>query len=60
MIVETNNHSKYHIRIVNDYHKKIHDFVIVETCVIVLPIGIIIAYAIVPNSPLPTKWSNKK
>ncbi len=35
------------------------DFVVVETHVIILPFGVILAYATIPNSPLPTKWSNQ-
>jgi hypothetical protein len=35
--------------------KQIHDFVVVETHVAILPFGAIMAFAIVPNSPLPTK-----
>ncbi len=58
--VQTNNHWKYHIKVVNDYHKQIHDFVVIETHVIVLPFGAILTYVIIPNSPLPTKWSNQK
>jgi hypothetical protein len=57
MTIKTN---KYQIKVVNDYHKKIHDFVDVETHIVVLPFGAILAYAIVPNSPLLTKWSNQK
>jgi hypothetical protein len=34
--------------------------VVVETHVLVMPFGAIWASIIVPNSPLPTKWSNKK
>jgi hypothetical protein len=60
VIVETNNHWKCHIGIVNDCHKQIHDFVVVETHVITLPFWTISAYATIPNSPLPTKWSNQK
>jgi hypothetical protein len=32
----------------------------VETHVVILSFSVILAYATVPNSPLPTKWSNKK
>jgi hypothetical protein len=44
---------------VNDYCKQIHDFVAIETHVIVLPFSVILTYAIIPNSPLPTKLSNQ-
>jgi hypothetical protein len=60
MTVETNNHWKYQIKAGNDYHKQIHDFVDVETNVTILPFGVVLAYAIVPNPPLATKWSNQK
>ncbi len=59
VIVETNNHWKYVIKIVNDYLKQIHDFEAIETHVIVQSFGVILAYATIPNSPLPTKWSNQ-
>ncbi len=58
VMVETNSHWKYQIKAVNDYHNEIHDFVGVETHV-VLPFGVVMAYATVPNPPLPTKWSNQ-
>jgi hypothetical protein len=54
--VETNNQWKYYITVVND--KQIHDVVAIETHVAILPFGAILAYAIAPNSPIPTKWSN--
>jgi len=57
MTIEKNSQWKYHIRIVND--KQIHDFVAVETRVGVMPFGMIITYTIVPNSPIPTRWSNQ-
>jgi hypothetical protein len=57
--IETNSHWKYHIILVNDCCKQIHDFVAIETLVIVLPFGVIWAYAIIRNSPLLTKWSNQ-
>jgi hypothetical protein len=28
--------------------------------VVVLPFGVVLAYPIVPKSPLPSKWSNQK
>jgi hypothetical protein len=59
LTIETNSHWKYHIIVVNDCCKQIHDFVVVETHVIILPFGVILAYATIPNSPLPTKWSNQ-
>ncbi len=31
-----------------------------ETNVVVLPFEVVLAYPIVPKSPLPSKWSNKK
>jgi hypothetical protein len=46
-------------KVVNDYHKQLHDFVAFETHVAILPFGAILAYATIPNSPLPTKWSNQ-
>jgi len=49
-----------HIITINDYHKQIHDFVAIETHVTILPFGGVLTCAIVPNSPLPTKWSNQK
>ncbi len=57
--IETNSHWKCQIIVVNDCCKQIHDFVAIETHVIVLPFGVILAYATIPNSPLPTKWSNQ-
>jgi hypothetical protein len=54
--IETNNQWKYHTRVVND--KQLHDVVVVETHVVVVPFGVVLAYAIAPNSPIPTKWSN--
>jgi hypothetical protein len=33
--------------------------VVVETNVDILPFGVVMAYATVPNPPLPTKWSNQ-
>jgi len=59
VIVETNNHKKYQIKVINHYHKEIHDFVVVETNVVILPFGVVMAYATIPNPPLPTKWSNQ-
>jgi hypothetical protein len=59
VIIETNNHYKYQIRIVNDYDKQIHDFTVVETHVIIMQFGVVLAYVTIPNSPLPTKWSNQ-
>ncbi len=56
IIIETNNQWKYHIKTIND--KQIHDVVVVETHV-VLPFGVILAYAIIPNLPIPTRWSNQ-
>ncbi len=47
MTVETNSQWKYHIKVVND--KQIHDVVVVMTHVIVLPVGVVLAYAIPPN-----------
>jgi hypothetical protein len=32
--------------------------VAIETNVVVLPFGAVLAYAIVPNSPIKAKWSN--
>jgi hypothetical protein len=40
--------------------EQIFDFVANETNVVVLPFGAILAYPIVPKSPLPNKWSNQK
>ncbi len=57
--VETNNQWKYHIRVMNDNFKKIHDVVAIETHVVVLPFGIILEYAIVLNSPIPTNGQSK-
>ncbi len=50
---------KYYIKVINDSSKQIHDFVAIETHVDVLSFGVVLAYAIIPNSPLPTKWSNQ-
>jgi hypothetical protein len=33
--------------------------VVVETNVVILPFGVVMAYATIPNPPLPTKWSNQ-
>ncbi len=52
MTIETNSQWKYQIKIVND--KQIHDVVAVEAHVNVLPFGVVLAYAIAPNSPIPT------
>jgi hypothetical protein len=43
----------------NDNFKKIHDVVAIETHVVVLPFGIILEYAIVLNSPIPTNGQSK-
>jgi len=59
VIVEKNNHKKYQIKVVNDYDKQTHDFMFVETHIIVLQFGVILVYVIIPNSPLPTKWCNQ-
>jgi hypothetical protein len=48
-MVETNSHWKYQNRLVNDYHKEINDFVVVETHIVVLPFGVIMAYVTFPN-----------
>jgi hypothetical protein len=58
MIVETNNQLKLYIKVINDNQNHIHDVVAIKTNVIVLPLGAILAYAIVPNSPTKIKWSN--
>ncbi len=52
MTVEIDNQWKYQIKTVND--KQIHDVVVVEAHVNVLPFGIVFAYAIALNSPIPT------
>jgi hypothetical protein len=57
--IETNNHWKYYIKAVNDYHKQIHDVMAIETCVVIIPFGVVMAYAIVLNSPILTWWSNQ-
>ncbi len=57
MTIETKKLIKNQIKIVNDNQNCIHD-VVVETNVDVLPLGAILACAIVPNSPIKTKWSN--
>jgi hypothetical protein len=57
VIIETNNQWKYHIKLLID--KQINDVVAIETHVNVLPFKVIMAYIIVPNSPIPTKWSNQ-
>jgi hypothetical protein len=54
---ETKNQWKYHLKEVND--KQVHDVVVVETHVAILPFGAFLAYIIVPNSPIPTRWSNQ-
>jgi hypothetical protein len=54
--VKTNSQWKYHIKVIND--KQINDVADIETNVDVLPFKVIMAYTIVPNSPIPTKWSN--
>ncbi len=30
---------------INDYQKQIHDVMAIETCVVILPFGIVMAYA---------------
>jgi hypothetical protein len=56
MTIKTNNQSKYQIKTSND--KQIHDVVVIETHVNVLPFGVVLAYAIALNSSIPTRWSN--
>jgi hypothetical protein len=46
------------MKVINDIQNHIHDVVAIETNVVVLPFGVILAYAIVPNSPIKAKWSN--
>ncbi len=53
---DINSQWKYQIIVVND--KKINDVVAIQTHVIILPFGAVLTYAITPNSPIPTKWSN--
>jgi len=59
LTVEKNNHSQNKIEAVNDYQTQVHDFVAVETDVVVLPLGAIVAYPTILNSSLPTNWSNE-
>jgi hypothetical protein len=59
LTVDGKNHWKYQIGAINDYYKQVHDFVVVETHATILSLGIVLAYVIVLNSPLPTKWSNQ-
>jgi hypothetical protein len=58
MTVETSNHWKYQIWAWDD--EQIFDFVTNDIDVIVLPVGAVMAYHIIPKSPLPNKWSNQK
>jgi hypothetical protein len=59
LLVETNSHWKYLIWAKND--EQIFDFVAVETNVVILPFGAILAYATIPKSLLlMSKWSNQK
>jgi len=56
MMVDINSHWKYQIKTIND--KQIND-VVVETQIVILPFGAVLAYAIAPNSLIPTRWSNQ-
>jgi hypothetical protein len=58
MTIEINNQLKFHIKVVNDNQNHIHDVVVVETNVVVLRFGVVMAYAIVSNSPMKTKRSD--
>jgi hypothetical protein len=53
MTIETNSQWKYQIKIIND--KQINDVVAIKTHVVVLPFLAILAYAIAPNLPVPTR-----
>jgi hypothetical protein len=50
--------SKLQIKAINDNQNHIHDDVAIETNVVVLPFGAVLAYAIVLNSLVKTRWSN--
>jgi hypothetical protein len=55
--ININNQWKYQIKVV--YDKQINDVVVVETHVIIFPFGVVLAYAIALNLPIPTRWSNQ-
>jgi hypothetical protein len=38
---------------------QVHNFVVVQTHAVVMPLGAIVAYPTILNSSLPTKWSNE-
>jgi hypothetical protein len=58
MTIETNNQLKLQNKVINDTQNHIHDVVAIETNIVVLPFGVVLAYAIVPNSPIKAKSSN--
>jgi hypothetical protein len=59
LTIEGNNHRQNKIKAINDYHIQIHDFVVVDTHATILPLRVIVTYATILNSSLPTDWSNE-
>jgi hypothetical protein len=50
VIIKTNSQYKFQTKVVNDNQNRIHDVVVVETNIIFMPLKVILAYVIVPNS----------
>jgi hypothetical protein len=59
LTIEGNNHRQSKIKAINDYRMQVHDFFVVDTHVVILPLRVIVTYATILNSSLPTNWSNE-